>query len=537
MVATSFLTNTHMKNILKGTPKNLIFAAIGGAIIGAVLILVSTQGSLPLSASIYSIGSQSSPGDANERIVHTTDRTITDDHYVETNGYSFRPWNDMLYRSARYPEERATYFFRDVDAGNYSVWVDYGKYTNITYIKTYLALGMPITVNDGSQDQIHHINLKQHWESHWGAPPNVKPFLTTDETQAWKDSWVRVGNGTIAVSQGNTVTVSFSNTGNTGTSHPMLGHVKIVLEEGGGGEGGPCASNADCNFEECCNIDSGQCGTCQEEVDHVLLYLDADGDGTVTGMEAYSRRHELMQNIGGNASVYDLNSDGVISQMDYNLTNTYINDDANLQKEVSILEYLDSNRDVVFDEVEGQARALIAAVSVGAQIPGADFNFDGISDQNDVRLAINYISEVDLLAHDYNHPFKMLDMDESNAVEIYEVIYGITAVHSALQNGGYDSSADYDGNGVNTPLDINRVINYIGRPENAGLKRNMNTFIYLDTDRDMQISTTEIRNGLANIMRALENGSNGPDPTGDGLTTPADVRAIATYLSAVGSNY
>ena len=65
-----------MKNILKGTPKNLIFAAIGGAIIGAVLILVSTQGSLPLSASIYSIGSQSSPGDANERIVHTTDRTI-----------------------------------------------------------------------------------------------------------------------------------------------------------------------------------------------------------------------------------------------------------------------------------------------------------------------------------------------------------------------------------------------------------------------------------------------------------------------------
>ncbi len=309
------------------------------------------------------------------------------------------------------------------------------------------------------------------------------------------------------------------------------------MDFGGGGEGGPCASNADCNFEECCNIDSGQCGTCQEEVDHVLLYLDADGDGTVTGMEAYSRRHELMQNIGGNASVYDLNSDGVISQMDYNLTNTYINNDANLQKEVSILEYLDSNRDVVFDEVEGQARALIAAVSVGAQIPGADFNFDGISDQNDVRLAINYISEVDLLAHDYNHPFKMLDMDESNAVEIYEVIYGITAVHSALQNGGYDSSADYDGNGVNTPLDINRVINYIGRPENAGLKRNMNTFIYLDTDRDMQISTTEIRNGLANIMRALENGSNGPDPTGDGLTTPADVRAIATYLSAVGSNY
>ena len=225
---------------------------------GVIVTLLATQASnsrVPLGASLV---------DPGERIALITNTNQNSDEYFQGNG--FYPWNDMRYRYAGLPESVASYIFKNVDGGDYSVWVTYGK--RVSYIRNYLASSMPITVNNGSESFTHSINLKADWDAHRSDPD-------------WQDQWVRVGDGNVSVVDGDTLTVSFSNKGNEGTSFPMLGHAIIRYEGGGGGEGegSVCGDGIVDSVEECDdgNDDPGDgCNSaCREVAEHDKIQYTA----------------------------------------------------------------------------------------------------------------------------------------------------------------------------------------------------------------------------------------------------------------------
>ena len=347
----------------------LVAACAASFTLGAVLF--ASNGSVPLQGQLVALGD-------NERVVHTWDRNINDDHYVETHGYAFRPWNDMLYRSVYNSTKSAEYFFRNVEGGEYSVWVTYKKNAGMSYIRTYLADNMPMTVNTGTNSSTDSINMKAHWDEFKGSPN-------------WEDEWVRVGN-TFSVNPGNTLTVSFSNARGQGTSYPMLGHVKIIKEGGeggGGGEGGPfCGDGAVDPDEECDDGNTangdGCSSTCQAEVDRVAVYLDKDSDGTITGREGYERRHELMHAVNSGSrdtTTYDVNGNGVVGSGDVNAVNTYINARNELAKKVNIRDFLDVDNNLTNGyEVALQMNYLLTSINKGLTAENGDVNGEIIID-------------------------------------------------------------------------------------------------------------------------------------------------------------
>lgn len=442
------------KNLLK--KKGVLIAAAFAA--GVIVTLLATN-KAPLSAGLLDL----EPG---ERVVQTRNNANTSpDEYFEGNGYYL--WNEMRYRYSGWPEVKGSYVFKNVEGGEYSVWVTYGKNKNNNYIRNYLASSMPIYIDDGAQP-FATIDLKADWDAH-------------KNDADWFDQWVRVGNGAVSVADGATLKVSFSNVGNEGTRYPMLGHVKIRYEDGGGDVMPMCGDGILDPGEECddgnqSNSDSctDTCHICGDRVlnegekcttDKIFSLCDLDEDGKISIHEpivAVKRLVDMMEEAGNQLggfsqldSKYDVNFDGAVSSPDLLALVHFNNNNEELMRLRNVFATLDADQNESLSPVE----CLYAEqVVLKGYDYGYDFNGDGEVDSGDVESIKEVVTDF-AYENDVDHLRTAFDRNSDGFISGMEASQTVNDAWMAVGNGTYDSRLDVDGSGYLSALDLLMLIN------------------------------------------------------------------------------